>query len=99
MLKKFNKAMDKVEKNFEMNRFAEAITNIEKARALETGNTFTYQNDLNEKVCKAFQKLKKVDEAFTACNATLTLNPKNVEAMIVRSELWQELGTLWGCWV
>lgn len=92
MLKKFNKAMDKVDKNFEMSRFAEGITNVEKARVLEVENTFTYQNELNERLCLANSKLKKTEEAFTTCNATLALNPKNIEAMVIRSELWQEQG-------
>ena len=81
-----------MDKNFEMSRFAEGITNVEKARVLEVENTFTYQNELNERLCLANSKLKKTEEAFTTCNATLALNPKNIEAMVIRSELWQEQG-------
>lgn len=90
-LKKFNKLMDKVDSNIEGNRHAEAITNMEKARKLDTDKTFYYQDDLNLKTCKSYQALSRSEEGFQACNATLELNPENWEALIVRSDLWEAL--------
>lgn len=86
-LKKFNKLMDKVDSNIEGNRHAEAITNMEKARKLDTDKTFYYQDDLNLKTCKSYQALSRSEEGFQACNATLELNPENWEALIVRSDV------------
>jgi len=90
MLKKFNKVMDKVQTNFEQKRYAELVDNAVKARALETENTYTYQNEINEKVCVSLGKLSRTEEAMAACNATLALNPKSVEAVLVRSEIYIE---------
>ena len=90
MLKKFNKVMDKVQTNFEQNRYAELVDNAAKARALETENTYTYQNEINEKVCISLKKLERTEQAMEACNATLALNPKSVEAVLVRSEIYIE---------
>jgi len=92
MLKKFNKVMDKVQSNWEQKRYAELIGNAERARELETENTFTYQNEINEKVCVSLKKLERTEPAMAACNATLVLNPKSVEAIIVRSDIYIEAG-------
>jgi len=91
MLKKFNKAMNKVQSNIEGNRHAESIQNMEKARGLDTEKTFVYQDELNLKMCQAYQKLSRTEEAFGACNATLELNPRSLEALVVRADLWETI--------
>jgi DnaJ homolog subfamily C member 3 len=92
MLKKFNKVMVKLQKSFEQQRMSDVIQEVQKARELEMEKTFVYQDELNEKLCKALKALSKVEEAMEACNVTIALNPKSIEAYIVRSEIYQDKG-------
>jgi hypothetical protein len=84
--------MVKMTTNFEQRRYADAVEGIAKARELEKENTFVYQDELNEKLCKGLKALGRIEQAVEACNTTIALNPKSIEAYIVRAEIWQDQG-------
>jgi DnaJ family protein C protein 3 len=90
MLKKFKKVMDKVQSAVNERRFTEAIEYIDTAREIDADKTFVYQDELNTKTCNAYKVLEQQEQAMTACNVALELNPRNVEALLTRAEVWEQ---------
>jgi len=86
MLKKFNKLADKVADNMKTGRHAEGIKNIEKLRKIDS-TTYFYADETNTQLCTAYLKQSKVAEAQAACEAGATLNPKNIEIILLQAEI------------
>lgn len=86
MLKKFNKAADKVADVMSKSRFAEAIKNIAKLREIDD-ETYFYRDESNTQLCQAQMKIGKLAEAKEACEEAVKYNERNVEAMIVQAEI------------
>jgi len=99
MLKKFNKAADKVHEANNQQRWGDVVEGIAKMRKamhtnlmdtnlMDSDNAF-YTLETQVQLCQCHMRLKAVDEAKAACKIALELDPKNIEAIIVNAEIFE----------
>lgn len=89
MLKKFNKVAAKVDQAFSRNQHAEALDQIKKLRAINEDTHF-FQEWTATLECRILNSLQQRDKATIACDSALKLNPRNVEAMLVRAAMKED---------
>ncbi|EDQ91297.1 uncharacterized protein MONBRDRAFT_18046 [Monosiga brevicollis MX1] len=87
MLKKFNKAMDKLDAAYEHKRYAEVLQHLQKARGIDTSEPEYTRRFLNLE-CECFDNLQKPD-TIAKCNEAIAADPQHAMNLVHKAHAFE----------